>query len=112
MNVYGIYDMAAGAYLAPFYQPNDATAIRVFRGSVNDGQSMFWQSPQDFTLHGLGEFDEESGLFTQDKGPRPIISAMTLVERDGDPRQVPMFDKDKALENLQRDIGHTDGGEA
>ena len=108
MKVYSIYDMAAGAYLPPFFQKNDAMAIRLFEGMVNDGQSLFFQSPGDFSLHGLGEFDEETGMFTQDKGPRPVRSALSLVERDDDARQVPLFDKDAALAAMQKSIGVED----
>lgn len=82
MKVYAVYDMAAGAYLPPFFQKNDLMAVRLFEGTVNDGQSLFWQSPSDFSLHGLGEFDEENGTFTTDGPPRPIRSALALVSRE------------------------------
>ena len=101
MKVYAIYDMAAGAYLQPFYQMNDVLAIRLFAGTVNDEKSIFNQAPQDFTLHGLGEFDEQSGLFTQDKGPVPIRSASALIIRDVDPNQGEL----PLVENVQKGDG-------
>ena len=108
MKVFAVYDMAAGAYLAPFFQPNDAVAIRLFANMVNDGKSLFWASPGDFSLHLLGEFDEQSGLFTCDKGPQGIRSALSVVKRDVDERQVPLFDKDAALAAMQKSIGFED----
>lgn len=82
MKIYSVYDMAAGAYLPPFFQKNDLMAIRLFENMVNDGVSLFWQSPADFSLHGLGEFDEENGTFTTDGPPRPIRAALALVQRE------------------------------
>ena len=91
--VYAVYDMAAGAYMAPFFQLNDALAIRLFANMVNDGQSLFFQSPEDFSLHCLGEFDNASGLFTCDKGPQGVRNALSLVVRDEDSRQMPLLPK-------------------
>ena len=104
MKIYSIYDMAVGAYLAPFFQPNDLAAIRAFAVMVNDGQSLFSKSPQDFSLTCFGEFDEQNGTFTCDGPPRGVRAALALVERDGDSRQVPLFDKDAALAAMQKSL--------
>ena len=108
IKVYSVYDNAAGAYLPPFTQQNDAMAIRIVQGMVNDGRSIFSQSPADFSVFYLGEYDDENGMFTQDAPPKMLAGCLSLVERSNDSRQMDAFDKDAALANLQRDIGHTD----
>lgn len=108
MKIYSVYDMAAGAYLAPFYEQNDLMAIRRFAMLVNDENSIFCKSAQDFTLHCLGEWDDSSGLVTQDEGPRPVRSALSLIERDLDERQIDAFEK--FADNVQRSIGDKSNG--
>lgn len=95
MKAYAVYDKAAGAYLPPFYQQNDLVAIRTFARMVNDKKSIFSQSPEDFQLFFLAHFDESEGMFTQDKGPVPIRSALSLVVREVDEGQfeLPQFTK-------------------
>ena len=59
--IFSIYDSAAEAYITPFFMPKAAQALRVFRQMLNDDSHQFSNSPADYTLFKLGEFDIESG---------------------------------------------------
>lgn len=61
LNIYAIKDEKAEAYLMPFYAPNDAVAKRMFGQAVNDAETDFAKSPDDYTLHYIGIWDEIEG---------------------------------------------------
>ncbi|AXL14718.1 nonstructural protein [Microviridae sp.] len=58
--IFAIYDQKAGAYLPPFVLPTDGMATRTFSDCVNKEDHQFHAHPADYTLFGLGEFDDES----------------------------------------------------
>lgn len=60
LKVYTLYDAKAGAYLTPFFLPNDQMAIRQF-ASIIGGESLIGQFPQDYTLYGIGEYNDALG---------------------------------------------------
>lgn len=67
MNIYTILDSKAEFHMTPFFARTDAEAIRTFVQAVNDQdnkQNLMAQSPADFTLFYIGEFDEKSGLIS------------------------------------------------
>ena len=59
--MYTVFDSAAGAYLPPFYQPSRGAAVRVFRDTANDENSMIGKHPGDYTLFEIGEYDDQTG---------------------------------------------------
>lgn len=65
LKIFSIYDTKAKAYLPPFFVPQDGQAIREFSNAVNSETHNFAKNPEDYTLIGLGEFDDENGVFTQ-----------------------------------------------
>jgi hypothetical protein len=66
MIVVSIKDRAADAYGRPFYVPSVGVAIRSFQDEVNrqSDDNQMYQHPDDFDLFHLGEFDDNTGLFT------------------------------------------------
>lgn len=79
MKAYSIYDQAAKAYMQPFFTSADGLAARMFSNLVNDGQSQVSGHPADFTLFGVGEFDDQTGVF-QAVQPVAICTALSVKE--------------------------------
>lgn len=61
--MYLIWDAKTEAFLCPFFQPNDATAKRMFSDCVNDPAHQFSRHPEDYSLHFAGEFNDNTGDF-------------------------------------------------
>lgn len=62
MNVYSIKDVKVG-YMQPFYQANNAVAIRAFTNAVNDEKvNNINQNADDMELWLLGQFNDETGV--------------------------------------------------
>lgn len=78
--IFTIYDSAAEAHQAPFFQPTKGLAIRMFTDGVNDPKSFISQHPLDFTLFELGKFHDGSGSFELYPAPLPILNGGEVVE--------------------------------
>lgn len=75
--VYSIHDSKAGAFLQPFFSPNDDTAKRDFGYACNDPEHAFYRSAQDFTLFFIGRFDSTDGRL-EGVGPNPVCNGVEL----------------------------------
>lgn len=63
MQVYCIRDSKADVFNLPFFQVNEAVAVRTFQTMVDDPSSQIHAHPGDYALYGLGEYDDDTGLF-------------------------------------------------
>lgn len=63
LQVLSIYDSKSKIFSQPFYASNTAVGKRMFTDLVNDKTSNVARHPEDFSLHWLGEFDDELGKF-------------------------------------------------
>ena len=61
MNIYGIRDLKAEAYMTPFFARTHGEAIRMVQNAVNDPQSGFHKHSEDYILYMLGQFDDQTG---------------------------------------------------
>jgi hypothetical protein len=78
---YAVFDRKAEMYSQPFLEVKDGTAIRAVQDLViKDKDHPFAKHPSDFSLHKLGEFDEQSGVITGKTKPEKIIEIETLGE--------------------------------
>lgn len=60
---YAVYDRKAELYSAPFLEVKDGTAIRAIQDTViNSPEHPFAKHPQDFCLHRIGTFNDETGM--------------------------------------------------
>lgn len=59
--IFSVYDEAAGAYLVPFFLPNENMAIRTFRDCARNPGHAFCANPADYTLFLIGEFNDATG---------------------------------------------------
>lgn len=83
--VCSVMDAAIGVFSAPMFVYLPHQAVRSFtdevnRPSVGDKVNMLNAHPEDFTLHLLAEFDEETGRFSEPEGgPRVLIRGKDAV---------------------------------
>lgn len=66
LKVLAVWDSALQAYARPLFVPQVAVATRSFRDEVNRAapDNQLHQHPDDFELHVLGLFNEETGVFS------------------------------------------------
>jgi len=75
--IYAVYDSKSQSHTPPFFQHQEAMAIRSFSDCCNDEGHTFGKHPEDYTLMHLGEYDDSTGAITQDK----IISITTGLQQ-------------------------------
>lgn len=63
--VYTVYDSKAECYMLPIYKRADGEAVRAFEVSVADPNHQFGMNPADYTLFGIGEYDDDKARFLQ-----------------------------------------------
>ena len=61
--LFSIYDAAAGSFMRPFPVASDKQAHRAFKDLVTDADHPIGKHPEDYTLHRLGVFDDQTGEF-------------------------------------------------
>lgn len=81
MKAFSIFDRATEAYSAPFFQPTNNAAIRMFTDEANREGSQINAHPADFELYIVGEFSEERGLFL-DKINKERLARAEDVKRE------------------------------
>ena len=64
LNSYSIFDNQAKQYNNPMLLANDAVAIRQIRNELLNPNSQLSLSPQDFSIVKNGEYDTETGLYS------------------------------------------------
>ena len=64
LNVYSIFDSAAGAYTRPFYTQADAQALRMFTDIALDADNDIGKHPEDYSLVRCGVWNDQDAQFT------------------------------------------------
>lgn len=100
LSLYSVYDSVINAFAAPFCAVNDKEATRIFAAGVNDKNTKLFQNPMDFSLHKIGDFDQEGGSVKPTTAPVRICLA-TEVQRK--PETIPMFDEVPQLTQAELD---------
>ncbi len=80
LKVFSIHDSKAEAFIQPFYSQTTGTAVRSFEQAVNDPQSDFHKFAGDYTLFELGDFDQNTAVFTPLKTPINLGLALTYIK--------------------------------
>ena len=67
-----VKDRAADAYGRPMFVPSTGIAIRSFSDEINrqDNDNQMYNHSDDFDLYELGEFDDNTGLFSLHEQPK------------------------------------------
>jgi len=61
LKAFAIYDMKSEMYSRPFFAINAGEATRIFGDAVNEAGSPYNKHPEDFTLYGVGSYDDLLG---------------------------------------------------
>lgn len=83
--IYSCFDSKAAIYSAPFFSPNDMTAVRDFARVVADPNTTIHHAPEDFTLHNIGAFDDTTGEIVPSKAKAVITASAVLAKIAGMP---------------------------
>lgn len=59
-NVFGAFDLKARIYLTPAYDRSKGQALRSFSDACGNRDHVFAKHPEDFELHHIGVFDDET----------------------------------------------------
>lgn len=78
LQVVACYDKKARAFTKPFYVGHTDLAIRAFGGAANTPGEQVSDHPEDFSLHHLGQFNDETGLFDLKQLPYHLAEAINL----------------------------------
>lgn len=70
LQLFTIFDSKAEAFLPPFTTANANLAKRICSDCLNDPNHPFAKNPGDYTLYGLGDWDEHKALITPVIPPR------------------------------------------
>jgi len=72
LNICTVKDRAADAYGRPMFVPSTGVAIRSFSDEINrnNAENQLYNHPDDFDLYELGQFDDNTGLFTLHEQPK------------------------------------------
>lgn len=60
--MYTVFDSKAQVYMNPIYFRADGEALRAFKASVNSNGHQFNSNAGDYTLFGIGEYDDDKGV--------------------------------------------------
>lgn len=79
---YSIYDSKAEAYLPPFLERNDMTAIRAVEEAIQDINHPIHKNSADYSLFYLGVWDPETGYISHEpNGPKHITDCWVIKAR-------------------------------
>lgn len=91
LRAFTLHDVKALNYSPPFFQHNNALAVRMLQDLVNDNNTSVGRHPADYKLYCIGEYDDSNGKLK----PFPIIEhVMDAVALVG-PSQTEMFGQRK-----------------
>lgn len=76
-----VFDVKASAYMQPFFVPNTSMAIRSFGDAVVNPETGISKHPEDFQLFKVGEFDDNSGLFSPVPVPEYLSKAVDFLNK-------------------------------
>lgn len=78
--VYAVKDSKIGVYNLPFIDTHDVRAERSFHAAAEDPNTMISRYPADYELWQIGEFDDETAIFT-DAGRHFVCSGVVTVPK-------------------------------
>lgn len=78
-HVFSVFDSKAGAYITPFFMPNEQMALRAFAMVANDVSHPFHKFGTDYTLFAIAIFDDLDGSLTALSPHKNLGLASTYV---------------------------------
>ena len=80
IEAYSIYDNQSETYAPPIFVGKKGVAIRSFISECSNPDSMLFKYPADYQLFHIGQFDQETGMFTPMTKPTMVASAMDYTQ--------------------------------
>lgn len=87
MFVIAVRDGAVQSFMQPSFCNHTGAAVRAFIDHCRDPQTDFHKHPEDYELYQVGEFDDQTGKFT-DADPIRLSRAVDHVVPGGQPQLV------------------------
>ncbi len=84
LNIYCIFDTAAGAYMRPFFAQSDAEATRSFTDIATDAEHPIGAHPEDYSLNRIGTYNDQTAWINAEK----TQCLATALERVAATRQI------------------------
>jgi hypothetical protein len=98
LNVYSIFDVAAGAYARPFFLQSDAQAMRMFGDVAVDAEDPIGQHPEDYSLFRVGHWDDNKGSLVGEP-PECLATALEVVASRQKVDRAAVHELDKELDS-------------
>jgi len=94
LNIYAIFDTAAGLYGRPIHAQADAEAIRAFKDIAVNADHDVGKHPEDYSIHRLGIYDDNNGNLT-DENNECLMTGLEAVaaSRTIDTKQIDALDE-------------------
>lgn len=73
MQMFVIYDSKAEVYNKPFYQLNDACALRTARDLRSTPNNEINNNPEDYSMFHLGEYDDSNAQIDLNSSPKIFL---------------------------------------
>jgi len=90
---FSVYDSKVKAYDKPFFMRSRGEALRGWQAAVNDEKTTLCTHPEDFSLMELGDYDDETGAFTNHQAP--VNLGLASQYKRPPATQAPLFDTAK-----------------
>lgn len=95
LNVYAIFDHKAKFYACPFYQQNDAVALRTATDLLANPETEVARHPADYAMFKLGTYDDSNAKMELYPSPEHFLSFHELPQTGHDDIIVPIDDINK-----------------
>lgn len=79
LRAYTLHDSKALTYSPPFFQHNDALAIRMLTDLVADTNTAPGRHPGDFRMYCVGFYDDLTGIFTPVNVIEHVMDAVSVL---------------------------------
>lgn len=83
LKAFSVFDQKVGAFMPPIFYQTTGQAERAFGDAVKDDTTGIAKHPEDYSLHSIGEFDQDRGVFLpREHGPEIVCHATIFLRKD------------------------------
>jgi len=79
IHIFAVYDKKVEVFLAPFFAKHMVEAIRSITQVAKDQKTSIGLYPNDYSLHQIGSFNEETGEIDANKSPKTGIAEISSL---------------------------------
>lgn len=83
MEIFTVYDTAAGAYLPPMFLRSKGEAVRSFTDAVNASDHQFHRHASDYVLYHLGHWQDDTAAFVEEPhAPVRMLTGLDVLRKE------------------------------